>query len=62
LLLDAPTLAVVAALALGAAVISGIGGFGTGVILAAALAPGRERRAHRSFRLFPRELPRYALA
>jgi uncharacterized membrane protein YfcA len=39
LLLDAPTLAVVAALALGAAVISGIGGFGTGVILAAALAP-----------------------
>ena len=39
MLLDAPTLAVVAALALGAAVISGIGGFGTGVILAAALAP-----------------------
>jgi len=39
LLLDAPTLAAVAALALGAAVVGGIGGFGTGVILAAALTP-----------------------
>jgi hypothetical protein len=39
LLLDAPTLAAVAVLALGAAVISGMGGFGTGVILAAALVP-----------------------
>jgi uncharacterized membrane protein YfcA len=39
LLLDAPTLAAVAALALGAAVVGGVGGFGTGVILAAALTP-----------------------
>ena len=39
MLLDAPTLAAVAALGLGAAVIGGLGGFGTGVILAAALAP-----------------------
>jgi uncharacterized membrane protein YfcA len=39
LLLDAPTLAAVALLALGAAVVGGMGGFGTGVILAAALAP-----------------------
>ena len=39
MLLDAPTLAAVAALALGAAVVGGIGGFGTGVILAAALTP-----------------------
>jgi uncharacterized membrane protein YfcA len=39
LLLDAPTLAAVAALALGAAVISGMGGFGTGMILTAALTP-----------------------
>ena len=39
MLLDAPTLAAVAALALGASVIGGIGGFGTGVILTAALTP-----------------------
>jgi len=39
LLLDAPTLAAVALLALGAAVVGGMGGFGTGVILTAALAP-----------------------
>ena len=39
LLLDAPTLAVVAMLALGAAIIGGMGGFGTGVILTAALTP-----------------------
>ena len=39
MLLDAPTLAAVAALGLGAAVVGCIGGFGTGVILAAALAP-----------------------
>lgn len=39
MLLDAPTLAAVAALALGAAVISGMGGFGTGMILTAALTP-----------------------
>jgi uncharacterized membrane protein YfcA len=39
LLLDAPTLASVAALGLGAAVIGGMGGFGTGVILTAALTP-----------------------
>jgi hypothetical protein len=39
LLLDAPTLAAVAALALGAAIVGGMGGFGTGVILAAALVP-----------------------
>jgi uncharacterized membrane protein YfcA len=39
LLLDATTLAAVALLALGAAVVGGMGGFGTGVILTAALAP-----------------------
>jgi uncharacterized membrane protein YfcA len=39
LLLDAPTLAAVAALGLAAAVVGGIGGFGTGVILSAALTP-----------------------
>jgi uncharacterized membrane protein YfcA len=39
LLLDPPTLAAVALLALGAAVVGGMGGFGTGVILTAALAP-----------------------
>jgi len=39
LLLDAPTLAAVAALALGAAIVGGISGFGTGVILTAALVP-----------------------
>jgi len=39
LLLDAPTLAAVAALGLGAAVIGSVGGFGTGIILTAALAP-----------------------
>jgi uncharacterized membrane protein YfcA len=39
LLLDAPTLAAVAALALGAAIVGGMGGFGTGVILTAALVP-----------------------
>jgi hypothetical protein len=39
LLLDPPTLAAVAALALGAAVVGGMGGFGTGVILTAALTP-----------------------
>jgi uncharacterized protein len=39
LLLDAPTLAAVAVLALVAATISGMSGFGTGVILAAALVP-----------------------
>jgi len=39
LLLDAPTLAAVAVLAVGAAVVSGMSGFGTGVILAAALVP-----------------------
>jgi uncharacterized membrane protein YfcA len=39
LLLDAPTLAAVAALGLCAATVGGIGGFGTGVILAAALVP-----------------------
>jgi uncharacterized membrane protein YfcA len=39
LLLDAPTLAALAALGLGAAVVGGIGGFGTGMILTAALAP-----------------------
>lgn len=36
---DAPTLAAVAALAIGAAIIGGMGGFGTGVVLAAALVP-----------------------
>jgi uncharacterized protein len=39
LLLDATTLALVAAAAMGAAIVSGVGGFGTGVILAALLAP-----------------------
>jgi uncharacterized membrane protein YfcA len=39
LLLDAPTLAAVAALAVVAATISGMSGFGTGVILTAALVP-----------------------
>jgi uncharacterized membrane protein YfcA len=39
LLLDAPTLAAVAVLALVAATVSGMSGFGTGVILAAALVP-----------------------
>jgi uncharacterized protein len=39
LLLDAPTLAAVALLAVGAAIVGGMGGFGTGVILAAALVP-----------------------
>jgi len=38
-LLDPWTLAAVAALALGAAVIGGVGGFGTGIILTAALVP-----------------------
>ena len=39
MLLDATTLAAVALLALGAAIIGGMGGFGTGVILTAALTP-----------------------
>ena len=39
MLLDAPTLAAVALLAVGAAVVSGMSGFGTGVILTAALVP-----------------------
>lgn len=39
MLLDPTTLAAVAALALGAAVVGGIGGFGTGAILTSALAP-----------------------
>jgi uncharacterized protein len=39
LLLDASSLALVAALGIVAAVIGGIGGFGTGIILTAALAP-----------------------
>jgi hypothetical protein len=39
LLLDAPTLAAVAALAVVAATVSGMSGFGTGVILTAALVP-----------------------
>jgi uncharacterized protein len=39
LLLDAPTLAAVALLALGATLVGGMGGFGTGVILTAALTP-----------------------
>jgi uncharacterized membrane protein YfcA len=39
LLLDATTLALVAAAAMVAAIVSGVGGFGTGVILAALLAP-----------------------
>lgn len=39
MLLDAPTLAAVALVAMGAAIVGGMGGFGTGVILTAALAP-----------------------
>ena len=39
MLLDAPTLAAVALLAVGAAIVSGMSGFGTGVILVAALVP-----------------------
>ena len=39
MLLDAPTLAAVALLGLGAAVIGAVGGFGTGIILTAALTP-----------------------
>ena len=39
MLLDATSLALVAAAAMGAAIVSGVGGFGTGVILAALLAP-----------------------
>jgi uncharacterized protein len=39
LLLDTPTLAAVALLAVAAATVSGMSGFGTGVILAAALVP-----------------------
>ena len=39
MLLDPATLGAVALLALGAAIIGGMGGFGTGVILTAALAP-----------------------
>lgn len=39
MLLDAPTLAAVALLGLCAAIVGGMGGFGTGVILTAALAP-----------------------
>jgi uncharacterized membrane protein YfcA len=39
LLLDAPTLALVAAVAIVGATVGGIGGFGTGIILTAALAP-----------------------
>ena len=39
MLLDATTLALVALAGMGAAIVSGVGGFGTGVILAAVLAP-----------------------
>src|SRR5688572_7822898 len=39
LLLDAPTLAAVALLGIVAAVVGGMGGFGTGIILTAALVP-----------------------
>jgi uncharacterized membrane protein YfcA len=39
LLLDAPTLAAVALVAMGAAIVGGMGGFGTGVILTVALVP-----------------------
>ena len=39
MLLEASTLAAVAALSIGAAIVGGMGGFGTGVILAAALVP-----------------------
>ena len=39
MLLDASTLALVAAVAIVAAIVGGIGGFGTGIILTAALAP-----------------------
>ena len=39
MLLDAQALAIVAALGIVAAVVGGMGGFGTGIILTAALAP-----------------------
>ncbi|HEY6820465.1 MAG TPA: TSUP family transporter [Burkholderiales bacterium] len=39
MLLDGPSLAAIAAISAGAAVVGGIGGFGTGAILTAALAP-----------------------
>ena len=39
MLLDAPTLAAIALLAVGAAIVSGMAGFGSGVILTAALVP-----------------------
>ena len=39
MLLDAPTLAAIAVLAVGAAIVSGMSGFGSGVILTAALVP-----------------------
>ena len=39
MLLDTTTLALVALAGMGAAIVSGVGGFGTGVILAAVLAP-----------------------
>ena len=39
MLLDAPTLAAIALLAVGAAIVSGMSGFGAGVILTAALVP-----------------------
>ena len=39
MLLDATTLGLVALAGMGAAIVSGVGGFGTGVILAAVLAP-----------------------
>ena len=39
MLLDAPTLAAIALLAVGAAIVSGMSGFGSGVILTAALVP-----------------------
>ena len=39
MLLDAPTLALVAAVGIVAAIVGGMGGFGTGIILTAALAP-----------------------
>ncbi|HEU5177973.1 MAG TPA: sulfite exporter TauE/SafE family protein [Burkholderiales bacterium] len=39
MLLDAPTLAAIAVLAVGAAIVSGMSGFGAGVILTAALVP-----------------------
>jgi hypothetical protein len=43
LLLEASTLAAVAALSIAAAIVGGMGGFGTGVILAAALVPAHRR-------------------